>query len=173
MDEIEIVAYDPRWPELYEIENRRLIPVLDPLGLIEIAHIGSTAVPGLVAKPVIDIAATVALLDAVRERGIGALESLGYLFWAKNPDPEDLFFVQGLPPRAVRRTHHLHISEPGARFEVRLRFRDTLRADAGVAQRYAALKQILSARYASDREAYTEAKTAFIVAVLGTAMRAP
>jgi GrpB-like predicted nucleotidyltransferase (UPF0157 family) len=86
MDEIDIVPYDGRWPALYEAEQIRLLPVLQRYGLIEIAHIGSTAVPGLAAKPVIDIAITVVSLDAVREHGVPEIEALGYLFWAENPD---------------------------------------------------------------------------------------
>jgi GrpB-like predicted nucleotidyltransferase (UPF0157 family) len=171
MDEIEIVPYDACWPALYETERVRLLPVLDLFGLIDMAHIGSTAVPGLAAKPVIDIAATIVCLDAVRKRGVPALEALGHLFWADNPDPDELFFVKGLPPRAGRRTHHLHITLPGARFDERLRFRDRLRADQDLAQRYAILKQDLAARFISDREAYTRAKTDFIMAVLGHSIR--
>jgi GrpB-like predicted nucleotidyltransferase (UPF0157 family) len=91
MDEIEIVPYDERWPALYEDERTRLLPVLDPYGLIEIAHIGSTAVPELAAKPVIDIAISLVSLDQVREQGVPELEALGYLFWAENPDPDDFF----------------------------------------------------------------------------------
>jgi GrpB-like predicted nucleotidyltransferase (UPF0157 family) len=167
MDEIEIVPYDPDWPALYEAERGRLLPVLDGFGPVAIAHVGSTAVPGLAAKPVIDIAATVPALDDLRRRGIAALVALGYCFWAENPDPGELFFVRGLPPHGARRTHHLHITEPGERFARRLRFRDRLRADAEMAQRYAALKRNLAAHFAADREAYTEAKTDFITAALG------
>jgi GrpB-like predicted nucleotidyltransferase (UPF0157 family) len=166
MDEIDIVPYNQGWPALYEAERARLLPVLDIYGLIEIAHIGSTAVPGLPAKPVIDIAITGVSLEAVREHGIEALDSLGYLFWAENPDPDDLFFVRGLPPRAIHRTHHLHITLPGSRFDERVQFRNRLRGDAGLAQRYANLKQELVARFSSDREAYTQAKTGFIAEAL-------
>ena len=168
MDEIEIVAYDPHWPALYEAERAVLLPALGQLGVIDIAHIGSTAVPGLAAKPVIDIAATVTSLNLARERGIEALEALGYLFWPNTPDADELFFVKGRPPRAPRRTHHLHIAEPGAAFEDPLRFRNILRADAAIAQRYAALKRELAGRYRHDREAYTKAKTAFVAAILAT-----
>ena len=166
MDEIEIVPYDERWPALYEDERMRLLPVLDRYGLIEIAHIGSTAVPGLAAKPVIDIAISLVSLDQVREQGVPELEALGYLFWAENPEPDDLFFVKGLPPYAERRSHHLHITLPGERFDERLRFRDRLRSDAAIVQRYAVLKQELATRFSSDREAYTRAKTEFILTVL-------
>ena len=91
---------------------------------------------------------------------------MGYLFWAENPDPDDLFFVKGLPLHAERRSHHLHITLPGERFDERLRFRDRLRSDAAIAQRYAVLKQELATRFSSDREAYTRAKTEFILTVL-------
>lgn len=74
--------------------------------------------------------------------------------------------MKGLPPHAERRSHHLHITLPGGRYDDRLRFRDRLRADAVIAQRYAVLKQELAARFSSDREAYTRAKTEFILTVL-------
>ncbi len=166
MDEIEITPYDARWPALYEAERARLLPILSRLGLIEIAHIGSTAVPGLAAKPVIDIAITVASLDVVREQGVPEIESLGYLFWAENPDPHDFFFVKGLSPHSPQRSHHLHITLPGPRFDDRVRFRDRLRSDPEIAQRYATLKKAVVARLSADREAYTLAKTEFILRVL-------
>jgi GrpB-like predicted nucleotidyltransferase (UPF0157 family) len=166
MDEIEIVPYDPDWPILYAAERERLSPLLSQVGLLEIEHIGSTAVPGLAAKPVIDIAATVTSLSIAREQGVPLIAALGYAFWSDNPDPSELFFVNGLPPRAPRRTHHLHISEAGPRFSDKIRFRDMLRADTETARRYAALKRDLAGHYRDDREAYTEAKTAFVTEAL-------
>jgi GrpB-like predicted nucleotidyltransferase (UPF0157 family) len=169
MDEIEIVPHDPDWPALYEAERAWLVPVLAPFGLIEIAHVGSTAVPGLAAKPIIDIAARITSLAVAREGTVVRLAERGYRFWAANPDPDELFFAKGVPPHAPRRTHHLHVTERAEPFRELLRFRDRLRADAETARRCEALKRDLAARYRTDREAYTKAKTEFVAAVLARA----
>jgi GrpB-like predicted nucleotidyltransferase (UPF0157 family) len=169
MDEIEIVPHYPGWPALYEAERAWLVPVLAPFGLIEIAHVGSTAVPGLAAKPIIDIAARIASLAIAREHAIVPLAEQGYRFWAANPDPDELFFAKGVPPHAPRRTHHLHVMERAEPFRELVRFRGRLRVDAETARRYAALKRDLAARYRTDREAYTKGKTEFVAAVLARA----
>lgn len=137
--------------------------------LIDLEHIGSTAIPGMPAKPVIDILATVTDLEAARARLVGPLEAAGYAFWTENPDADRLFFVKGLPPSAPHRTHHLHIMEPGPAALRHIAFRDHLRADPADARRYAALKTDLAARFADDREAYTEAKGGFIADILDAA----
>lgn len=95
MDEIDIVPYDGSWPALYEAERIRLLPVLHRYGLIEIAHIGSTAVPGLAAKPVIDIAITVVSLAAVREHGVPELRGGSFSSFTR-PDRPGLWIT--LPP---------------------------------------------------------------------------
>lgn len=169
MDEIEIVPANPDWPRRFAEEAARLRAVIPDDLLIDLDHIGSTAIPGMPAKPVIDILATVTDLDAARARLVGPLESAGYAFWADNPDADRLFFVKGLPPSAPRRTHHLHIMEPGPAALRHIAFRDHLRADRADAARYAALKTDLAARFADDREAYTEAKGTFVAGILDTA----
>jgi GrpB-like predicted nucleotidyltransferase (UPF0157 family) len=89
--------------------------------------------------------------------------ALGYVYWADNPKPDRMFFVKGMPPYGARRTHHVHITEPdGEMWQRRLAVRDHLRAHPDEARRYAALKQDLAARYPTDRERYTNAKTAYI-----------
>jgi GrpB-like predicted nucleotidyltransferase (UPF0157 family) len=151
---VELVAYDPAWPALYETERERLEPLLDAL---EIHHIGSTAVPGLLAKPIIDI---VALVDDLAAP-IAALIYNGYqyvrVFNAAFAHRRFLCY-----PTASHRTHHLHLVDDRAELERRLRFRDRLRADPALADEYAALKRALAARHPEDREAYTEAKAPFI-----------
>ncbi|HZT87139.1 MAG TPA: GrpB family protein [Stellaceae bacterium] len=166
MDEIDIVAYDAGWPAAYEAERTAVQAALHAIEVVAIAHIGSTAVPGLAAKPVIDIAVTVRSVHAARERVVPALAAVGYQFWEDNPDPEHLFFVKGLPPRASRRTHHLHVVEPGPWFDDSVRFRDILRRDPTAARSYEALKRDLAQRHGSDREAYTEAKSTFVAVIL-------
>lgn len=170
MDEIELVPPNPDWPRRFAEEAARLRTIIPEDLLIDLEHIGSTAIPGMPAKPVIDILATVTDLDAASARLVGPLEAAGYAFWAENPDADRLFFVKGLPPSAPRRTHHLHIMEPGPGALRHIAFRDHLRADPADAARYAALKTGLAARFADDREAYTEAKGAFVAGILDAAV---
>lgn len=169
MDEIELVPANPDWPRRFDVEAARLRAIIPSGLLIDLEHIGSTAIPGMPAKPVIDMLAIVADLDDARARLVGPLEAAGYAFWAENPDADRLFFVKGLPPSAPRRTHHLHIMEPGPAALRHIAFRDHLRADPADAARYAALKADLAARFADDREAYTEAKGAFVSDTLDAA----
>jgi GrpB-like predicted nucleotidyltransferase (UPF0157 family) len=156
---VELVAYNRAWPALYEAERKRLEPLL---GALEIHHIGSTAVPGLTAKPIIDI---VALVDDLNEP-IAALIDRGYQYpSAFNGTLTHRRFL--CYPTASHRTHHLHLVDDRAELERRLRFRDRLRADAALADEYAELKHALAARYPDDREAYTEAKAPFIKRIEG------
>ncbi len=152
---VELVVYDPAWPALYETERERLEPLLP--GSLEIHHIGSTAVPGLLAKPIIDIVALVDDLDAP----IAALIGSGYQYArAFNATLSHRRFL--CYPTASHRTHHLHLVDDRSELERRLYFRDRLRADPALAAEYVALKRTLAARYPEDREAYTEAKAPFI-----------
>ncbi len=152
---VEIVEYDSAWPALYAAERERLAPLL---GGVEIHHFGSTAVPGLAAKPVIDMIALVGDLDAP----VPVLVSnAGYEFpTAYNAALAHRRFL--CYPTASFRTHHLHLVDRGEELERRLRFRDRLRADSVLAQEYVKLKRALAERHRHDREAYTEAKAVFI-----------
>ena len=172
MDEIELVPSNPDWPQRYAEEATRLRTIIPADLLIDLEHIGSTAVPGLPAKPIIDIQATVTDLAAVEARLVGPLEAAGYAFRDQNPDTDRLFFVKGLPPAAPRRTHHLHIMEAGPGALRHIAFRDYLRDHPDEAARYAALKVDLARRHRTDREAYTAAKGAYIEAVLDQAVAA-
>ena len=162
---VTLQPYDPRWPGLFAAERDRLLllaPQL-PARLVDIQHIGSTAVPGLVAKPVIDMLAGVESMVAA-EALLAPLCANGYTtsmeFNASLRDRKWLMrWADG------RRTHHLHIVvHSGAVWAGRLRFRDALRADPALAARYAALKAELAAKHPRDREAYTDAKSAFVQA---------
>ncbi len=163
-DRIEIVDPDPSWPRQFITEARALRGVLPDTTGLQIEHFGSTAVQGLRAKPIIDI-----LIVHPEPRLwpplIDSISSLGYVFWVENPRKDRMFFVKGMPPFGPRRTHHAHIRVP-ADAQSELRFRDALRADATLARKYAELKDDLAARYANDRDAYTEAKTEFVAEVL-------
>lgn len=171
MDEIELVPPDPDWPKRFEEEAARLRAILPADLPVVLEHIGSTAVPGLPAKPIIDILALVADLASAEARLVAPLKAAGYAFRDQNPDTDRLFFVKGLPPAAPRRTHHLHIMEAGGHGALRhIAFRDYLRDHPDEAARYAALKLDLARRYRHDREAYTAAKGAYIEGVLDLAI---
>jgi GrpB-like predicted nucleotidyltransferase (UPF0157 family) len=166
MDDVHITPYDPAWPAMFALEAERLRAVLDATQLIGIEHFGSTAIPGLAAKPIIDILIAVRSLVHAKATMVRPLVALGYLYWPDNPKPDRMFFVKGMPPHGERRTHHVHISEPtGEMWQRRLAFRDHLRADPDEARRYEALKHDLAARYPDDRERYTEAKTGYVEGV--------
>lgn len=169
MDEVEIRPYDPAWPALFEAERSALEGALSGEPLIGIEHFGSTAIPGLAAKPIIDILIAATDLAAARATFPARLAPLGYLFWADNPKTDRLFFVKGLPPHGERRTHHVHVTQPDGEPWIRLAFRDYLRANPDAAAEYAALKTRLAAEYRTDREAYTEAKTDFVARIMALA----
>jgi GrpB-like predicted nucleotidyltransferase (UPF0157 family) len=135
---------------------------------VTVEHVGSTAVPGLAAKPVIDLLLIPPEGTWPRDTLVETLSSLGYVFWAENPDPEHLFFVKGMPPYGTGRTHHVHV-RPRARAAAVLTFRDYLRARPDVAHEYETLKRELAARYPTDRDAYTRGKDAFVARALAEA----
>ncbi|MBD2728717.1 GrpB family protein [Nostoc sp. FACHB-892] len=168
MDEVNIVEYDPQWQTLFAQEAEHIWQVLGNNLVVEIEHIGSTAVPGMAAKPVIDIMVGVRSLVGAKST-IPALESLGYVYWRENPDPGRMFFVKGMPPYGKQRTHHVHIVEVNSEFWERKLFCDYLRRHPEEAKRYEALKRDLAASFRSDREAYTNGKNDYIRAVMSKA----
>jgi GrpB-like predicted nucleotidyltransferase (UPF0157 family)/RimJ/RimL family protein N-acetyltransferase len=157
---LEVVAYDPTWPLRFEEERARIAGALVARAAA-IEHIGSTAVPGLAAKPVIDI--LVGLRSPpLDEAGVRALESLGYDYRGEFGIPGRQFFRQGEP-----RSHHVHaVALGGELWAVLLAFRDRLRDHPEEAARYASLKRELASRYAGERGSYTEAKGPFIEEIL-------
>ncbi len=157
---VTLLPYDPHWAEAFIAERDKIAAALGDLA-VEIHHIGSTAVPGLPAKPVIDLLVAVRHLDNAAAC-IPPLETLGYKFIDYPQNVDRRFFRKGLP-----RTHHLHIvALDSVSYRQHLDFRDALRADAGLRQRYAALKDELAARYKNERAKYSESKTAFIAEAL-------
>lgn len=167
----EIVDYDPAWPRHFEQEKARLLDTF-PVGSIRrIEHIGSTAVPGLAAKPVVDVLVGVDDLALVREVVAPSLEARGYdYFWRPTfGDSEGPFYAWFIRRDATgRRTHHIHVVEMIG-FEQhwdRVLFRDYLVAHDDVAQAYGRLKRELVAEFGADRVRYTDAKSAFIADVM-------
>jgi len=160
LDQIVVEPYDPKWPICFAVE-RQFVESCFVTAPIAIDHIGSTAVPGLPAKPIIDILVLVNQLEAGLA-AVPALEAGGYSYWRDNPDKTKLFLVKGLPPSAAKRTHHLHIYADAGERERHIVFRDLLRNDTKLRDAYAALKYDLADRFRDDREAYSNAKTDFV-----------
>ncbi len=162
-----IEPYDPSWPIRFLEEKARLAEVLKPWLAGEIEHIGSTSVPGLPAKPILDIGAPVVSLEASRG-AIEAVAPLSYCYFPYKADQMHWF----CKPSDFERTHHLHLVPIDSPFWIdRLRFRDYLRAHPEAAAEYAALKLELAEAHRRDREAYTELKGPFIARILEAARR--
>jgi GrpB-like predicted nucleotidyltransferase (UPF0157 family) len=171
MDEVEIVNYDPRWPTLFDEEAKRLRAILDPSSIVGIEHFGSTAVPNLSAKPIIDILIAVRSLTEAQATFVEALRNLDYIYWAENPKKDRMFFVKGMPPFGSRRTHHVHVTEVDGEMWRWLPFRDYLRAHPEEAEIYDRLKRRLAIEHRVDREAYTQAKSAYVDSVMRKATK--
>lgn len=166
-DAVELVPYDNQWPTMAKLEIETLRSALPKSHVLDIQHVGSTAIPGIHAKPIIDLQIAVDSLIAIKAIVIDALEKLGYQYWAENPDPGRMFFVKGMPPFGEKRTHHVHIVEPASKhWQGKIQFRDYLLFHPAVAHEYDALKMKLAAESTYDREKYTEAKTQFVNEVL-------
>jgi len=162
---VHIVPYDTSWPDQFGQERRLLCGMIGDWINGGIEHVGSTAVPGLDAKPVIDVMAGVLSLEASRD-AIRVLERNGYSYAEYRTDVMHWF----CKPSPAFRTHHLHLVPYNSPlWKERLAFRDYLRAHSEVAREYAELKYKLAEQYRFDREAYTEAKSEFIQRVLGKA----
>ncbi len=166
-DRNELVPYDPRWPELYRAEAPLVRAALGEQ-VVAIEHFGSTAIPGLAAKPIIDILVAVRALAAMGHAE-AALAPLGYVFWRDNPKRDRMFFVKGMPPYGAGRSHHVHITELSGEMWRRRIFRDYLISHPDEARRYEALKRDLLARFPDDRESYTDAKSAYVDSVMALA----
>jgi GrpB-like predicted nucleotidyltransferase (UPF0157 family) len=169
---IHIIPSDPCWPELFQREADHLRSCI-PSGLIRrIEHFGSTAVPGLPAKPTVDLLVGVTSLRAAREQIAPILQAQGYdYFWrptfGDNTPPWYAFFIKRDAHGA--RTHHIHMVTQRRTFRDhwdRLRFRDYLIAHPETAREYARLKMQLAADHPNDRVAYTDGKSQFIAAVM-------
>lgn len=159
---VEIVEYDPHWAELFALERNTLERELGEWLVGAPEHIGSTAVPGLAAKPIVDIMAPVASLEA-SQPAIAAASCVGYVFYPYKPELMHWF----CKPGPDCRTHHLHLVPLGSQlWEDRLLFRDALRANQALRAEYQTLKLSLARTHRADREAYTLAKGPFVERVL-------
>lgn len=173
-EKIEVVPYDPAWPGMFADEAAHLRSCLPP-GLIgRIEHFGSTAVPGLCAKPIIDMLVEVSSLAETRERIVPILTGQGYDYlwrptWGGDVPPFYAWFIK----RDARgnRTHHIHMIEKDFEHWERLLFRDYLIAHPETAKAYGELKIRLARAFPHDRAAYTKGKDEFIAKVMARIRR--
>jgi GrpB-like predicted nucleotidyltransferase (UPF0157 family) len=168
---VEIKPYDPRWPALFVEERDRLMTWFPTL-IRRIEHFGSTAVPGLSAKPIVDMLAEVTSLDAARTRIAPELQRAGYDYFWRPSEGDDAppFYAWFIRRDASgQRTHHIHMVESSFPQWESLLFRDYLIAQPAVAAEYEILKRRLAAEFPHDREAYTSGKGDFIRRITSTA----
>jgi GrpB-like predicted nucleotidyltransferase (UPF0157 family) len=164
---VQITPYSPHWSVEFEDEHQKL---LDMLGgkIIAVEHIGSTSVPGLSAKPLIDMIAAISSFDELSDF-IEPLQTLGYEYMPERMYLGRKFFPKG--PR-LKRTHHLNLvlKDDFEQWTSPLLFRDYLRKHKDAREEYAQLKTFLTAQYGHNREAYTKSKGDFIQHILQLAV---
>ena len=173
-DDVVIVPYDPKWPSLFLQEKEHLLSCLPRELIGRIEHFGSTAVPGLASKPIVDMLVEVTDLEETRRRIVPILESQGYEYrwrptWGGNIPPFYAWFIKR--DSNGNRTHHIHMIEPHFEHWDRLLFRDYLIERPDVAEEYRLLKIRLAVAFPRDRVAYSEGKTEFVVRVTEEAKR--
>jgi GrpB-like predicted nucleotidyltransferase (UPF0157 family) len=157
---VRLVDYDDRWPLLFAAEERRIRDECGTLAL-RLEHIGGTSIPGMCAKPVLDIVAG-RPAEAALEDYVVALERAGYAYRGERGVPGREYFRRGQP-----RAYHLHRVEEGrALWTDYVTCRDYLRAHAEAARECAGLKRVLAARFAHDREGYMNAKGPHVAEIL-------
>lgn len=159
---IELKQYNSKWPELFEQEKTFLLEKIGGCLVGSVEHIGSTAVPGMIAKPIIDIMFGVEDLESSKG-AIEVLQTNGYCYYPYKSKVMHWF----CKPSPEFRTHHLHlVPYQSPLWKERIGFRDILRENRTVAEEYGTLKQTLAAEMATDRESYTDSKWPFIEKVL-------
>ena len=168
-EDVAIVPYDPHWLVLFKQEKDHLSSCLPQELIGRIEHFGSTAVPGLAAKPIVDMLVEVPDLQETKTRIVPILESQGYDYlwrptWGDDVPPFYAWFIKR--DRHGNRTHHIHMVEPHFEHWNRLLFRDYLIQHPAVAKEYQRLKLGLATAHPNDRVAYTKGKTDFIVRIM-------
>lgn len=169
-DHIDIMPNNPEWIELAKTEIEKIKSLFPDGVIVDIEHVGSTAIVGLSAKPIIDIQIAVHSLDVAKIIAVPLLQKLAYEYWADNPDKARMFFAKGMPPYGEKRTHHIHIVELDSHhWHDKIAFRDYLRAHPDAVKKYESLKSELAQKYKYDREKYTDEKAGFIKNILQAA----
>jgi len=158
--EILLACDHEQWVESYECEKALILDSIGEL-VLDIQHVGSTSIPGVPAKPILDIGIAVANFEEAKVC-VQPMESLGYAFKGEYGIPRRHYFVKGQP-----RTHHVHIVEKRSRdWKITILFRDHLRTHSEIAEAYANRKLELAGKFPNDRESYQVAKDEFIEQVL-------
>ncbi len=165
---IQIVLYNKMWPILFEEEKKLLLEVLGSQIALRIEHFGSTSVPGLSAKPTIDILLEIPILtDELKENIIAKMKTARYDFiWRTDTEPPYMMFAKGYNLTGLKeQTFHVHMGQYDHPLWDRLYFRDYLRQNPKISKQYEKLKFKLAEKHKYDREDYTNAKTDFITRV--------
>jgi GrpB-like predicted nucleotidyltransferase (UPF0157 family) len=163
-EEFELSDYNPEWSRNFQIEAEQISEALGEQ-VVEVKHVGSTSIPGLRAKPIIDILVAVEEFASI-ESYEKQLEPLGYFHHTHEAEDERIFFWKGTP-----RTHHLHIVEFMTwEHQRHIVFRDYLRAHPEMAEWYEQIKRELALTFKGNRPAYTKGKTAFIKTIMARAV---
>lgn len=171
-DYVDIVPYNSEWPQLAQDEINKIKSAFPANTINDIQHVGSTAISGLSAKPILDIQIAVLSLEVMKLFAVPILQKLGYEYWDANPDPQRMFFVKGMPPYGEKRTHHVHIVASNSdHWSNKLIFRDYLRSHGDIAKEYEQLKTMLVREHLYDRERYTDEKAGFVERVLQLAKK--
>jgi len=170
---VAVVRYDPSWEDSYNKEVEFLTSQFRPDVIVRTEHFGSTAVPGLASKPVIDVLVEISSFETTKNEITPDLEKRGYVyFWRSDSPPGHMMFVKGYDVEGAHQLrYHLHMATADHPLWERLLFRDYLREFPEAAGQYEKLKLQLAQLHPNDREAYTDGKTEFIVAVTEEAKR--
>ncbi len=169
-DSVIIVDYNPQWPQMYAQEKAR---IQDAIGeyLIDLQHVGSTSIPGLSAKPIIDIMAVIRDISLV-EQCVKPLETLDYLYRGEGGIPGRHFFHKPIDISHTGRTYHMHMVEKGhdqwAMYQL---FREYMLLHPESVREYDRLKRELAVKHGSERTVYTNAKAPFIESIIRAAVK--
>ncbi len=170
-EKIDIVPFSSQWINRFSKEAE-FLKTKFPTIVKRIEHFGSTAIPGVSAKPIVDMLVEVISLKEVKKKIVPVLTSLGYdYFWCPEIDKPPMYAWFIKRDKNGNRTHHIHMVEKDSRLWERLYFRDYLREHPETAREYQKLKTNLASKYPNDREKYTKAKTEFVISVTENAKK--
>jgi GrpB-like predicted nucleotidyltransferase (UPF0157 family) len=164
---VKLARYDRKWKSDFKVEEKKLKKIFGK-DCLELQHVGSTAISGILAKPIIDIAIVTPFISEVKHFE-GELNKIGYKIKKNDNRKERLFFTKG---PEEKRTHYLHISEIGSGYiEDMILFRDYLCKHDDMAKNYSGLKEKLAEKYKNRREVYTAKKEKFIKEIIKKAKK--
>jgi len=166
-DSIHLVNYDPAWPQQYLEFSGWLRECLGSDVALRVEHFGSTSIPGMIAKPIIDVLVEVPSFSEAKQRALPLLNNELWEYWWYG---NHMTFVRRDKLMGMR-THHVHMMLHGRDLQAKLAFRDHLRSHAEDAAQYAALKRQLAVCHQTDREQYTNAKASFVNEIVTKSMK--